>query len=277
MLWATRAAGAVSAPTARQAAAANASLPRARRPALFQPGLSTPSSMPVARGLERLRANRRVTPGLLAAAQPASSVTVADAALAERRIRFTRWIEWHPSSLIATRGSSGARGPGRLRPSSVRRARPRWWSPPTPRRTARTNDAAAASRCKRRSSRSLASAAAAPPGQARLREDRRLQDRLGPVLAPIKWISAGSVGPQRFGYTRASSRGHFLDTPRWRTGTRPDTESAAGRHSRAGICCSTVPCRVLACRAECCLTSRRSLVRAQYRPLTEVLLGADFR
>ena len=58
VLWATRAAGAASAPAARQAAAANASLPRARRPALFQPGLSTPSSMPVARGLERLRANR---------------------------------------------------------------------------------------------------------------------------------------------------------------------------------------------------------------------------
>jgi hypothetical protein len=38
-----------------------------------------------------------------------------------------------------------------------------------------------------------------------------------------------------------------------------------------------VPCRVLACQAECCLIRKRSLVRVQDRPLSKVLLGADFR
>ena len=43
------------------------------------------------------------------------------------------------------------------------------------------------------------------------------------------------------------------------------------RRPRAGICCSPVPPRVLACRAECCLTSRKSAVRARHRPPQKAL------
>jgi hypothetical protein len=55
----------------------------------------------------------------------------------------------------------------------------------------------------------------------------------------------------------AIGRGHFSDTPRWRTGTQRYTSPVGERHPHAAIYCPTMPSRVLACRAERCLTSRR--------------------
>lgn len=75
----------------------------------------------------------------------------------------------------------------------------------------------------------------------------------------------------------AIGRGHFSDTPRWRTGIQRDTSPAAERQRHAAICCPTVPSRVLACRAERCLTSRRPAVRARHRPFSKALRRAPGR